>query len=260
MPSLSIATVLYNNTNNDVIKIINNISEVTENFDKVDLFLINNSPQNVELEKFLDSYVESKWIHVLVPLENNGFGAGNNMVLPYLISDYHLVMNPDIIISDSKELPKMVEYMEKNPMYGMLSPLIKFPNGEVQHLLKRKSSVWDMAIRFIPIPGTNKRKAWFVNLPDGYSYEHQAENVPGSFMLFRTNIFKQIHGFDENYFLYMEDCDITMKVNKISKVVFYPNATVYHEWQRENRKSIQGIGHILSSMIKYFNKWGWKLW
>lgn len=260
MTSLSISIVLYNNKESTVDKIIENLSNVTRNINQVDLFLINNSPDNDEMNSFLQKYSESGWVHVLLPKVNKGFGSGNNMVLPYLTSDYHLVMNPDIFIKDETQISLMIDYMEKHINVGLLAPLIKFPNGEVQHLLKRKSTLLDMAIRFVELPGTKKRREWFVNLPGGYTHTHEAENVPGSFLFFRTEVFEKIQGFDEKYFLYMEDCDITMKVNQISSTVFFPKATVYHEWQRANRKTARGIMQMLSSMFIYFNKWGWKLW
>jgi hypothetical protein len=56
----------------------------------------------------------------------------------------------------------------------------------------------------------------------------------------------------------MEDTDITMKVNSISQSVYYPFFSVVHEWQQANRK-ISGVREMLKSMIKYYNKWGWKL-
>ncbi|WP_457952062.1 glycosyltransferase [Lactiplantibacillus pentosus] len=260
MSSVSISIVLYNNTAKTVNSLVKNVEKSTKNLVDVQLFLVNNSPENEDLTAYLQTFKSTDWIKIIVPETNGGFGAGNNLVLPYLQSDYHIVMNPDIMISSEHELDKMINYLEENPRVGLLSPLIKFPNGEVQHLLKRKSSVLDMAIRFLRLPGTERRKAWFVNLPDGYSHTHKAENVPGSFLVFRTSIFEKIGGFDEKYFLYMEDCDITMKVNQVSNAVFFPEAFVYHEWQRENRKSVKGIYHMLSSMFVYFNKWGWKLY
>lgn len=260
MASLSISIVLYNNKADTLDGIIKNISNVTRNLSKVDLFLVNNSPSNVQMKQYLEKYSSLRWVHVISPKVNNGFGSGNNLVLPYLRSDYHLIMNPDIFIKDENQVDMMVSYLKKHPHVGLLAPLIKFPNGEVQHLLKRKSTLLDMAIRFVELPGTKKRRDWFVNLPDGYEHTHEAENVPGSFLFFRTDVFKKIQGFDEKYFLYMEDCDITMKVNQISSTVFFPEATVYHEWQRANRKTAKGILQMMSSMVIYFNKWGWKLW
>ena len=260
MTSVSAATVLYNNDVDQVIRLVRNISDVMGCFESFRFYLINNSPENDELTALLSTYSQNPNICVLTLAKNKGFGAGNNAIINQISSDYHFVINPDVLIDSSQQIRRMVDFMNINKEYGMLAPLIKFPNGQVQHLLKQEPSVFDMALRFLGLPFFNKRKQWFINLPDGYSYIHRAVNVPGSFMMFRTNLFKQIGGFDENYFLYMEDSDITMKINEVSEAVFFPNAFVYHEWQRQNRKSLKGIFQMISSMNKFFNKWGWKLW
>lgn len=225
----------------------------------MNIFLINNSPDNEKINCLFEKYKNDEKVQTLIS-KNAGFGAGNNLALNLIHSDYHFVINPDIVIKDSNQIDKMINFMELHKEYGMLSPLIKFPDGSLQKLLKHKPTVLDMGLRFLNLPGFEKRREWFVNFPDGYNSVHDAENVSGAFMLFRTNILKSIHGFDENYFLYMEDSDITRKVNEISRTVFFPKAYVYHDWQRENTKSLRGIIHMLSSMTKYFNKWGWKFY
>ncbi|KAF0334031.1 glycosyltransferase family 2 protein [Pediococcus acidilactici] len=261
MVKISASIVLYNNDVEEVKKLINNFFKVTEDIEEVNLFLVNNSPSNVKLSDFiLDISDKNNHIFAIVPKKNRGFGTGHNLVVNKINSDFHFILNPDITIGGKSEVNAMIHFMENNENYGLLSPLIKYPDGSIQHLLKRESTLLDMALRFVGGPFFKKRKQYFVNLPDGYSKIHHAENVPGSFMMFRTSILKKINGFDEKYFLYMEDSDITKKVNEISDVVFFPDAVVYHEWQRQNRKSIKGVNQMLRSMCIYFNKWGWKLW
>lgn len=261
LTKVSASIVLYNNDIVEVKKLVDNFLKVTEDIEDVALFLVNNSPNNVELSKaLLEIDSKNKQIFTILPKENKGFGAGHNTVINKINSDFHFILNPDITIAEKSDINSMIHFMESNKNYGLLSPLIKYSDGSIQHLLKRESTLLDMALRFVGGPLFKKRKQYFVNLPDGYSKIHHAENVPGSFMLFRTKTFKEINGFDEKYFLYMEDSDITKKVNKISDVVFFPDAVVYHEWQRQNKKSIRGINQMIRSMCIYFNKWGWKLW
>lgn len=258
--SISMAVVLFKDDTDSLDKLINNLFLATSKFKYVTLFLINNSPEDIALTSFIKQEADKdKRIKLLLPEKNNGFGAGNNLVLSSIASTYHFIINPDISIPDDSQVPKIINYLENNLEIGLLSPLIKYPTGEIQHLLKKESTVFDMALRFSGLSIFKKRQLNFVNLPDGYHEIHGAENVPGSFMVFRTSVFKEIHGFDEKFFLYMEDSDITKKVNKISKAIFFPDAFVYHEWQRNNRKSLKGISIMLRSVFVYFNKWGWKL-
>lgn len=57
----------------------------------------------------------------------------------------------------------------------------------------------------------------------------------------------------------MEDTDLTKSINQRGKAMFLPQFEVIHEWQRGNH-SVAGAKLMIVSMIKYFNKWGWKFW
>lgn len=259
--SISMSVVFYNNSLFTVDSIVSNLIEVTKKFSKKRIFLINNSLANKELSYQLEEICNKyDFFYQILPESNKGFGGGHNCVLPYLTSEYHFVINPDIFIPNEYVLKKIVEFLNQHPEYGLLSPLIKYPDGKIQHLLKLEATVLDMALRFLGLPIFKKRQDKFINLPDGYNHTHDAKNIPGSFMVFRTSVFREINGFDEKFFLYMEDSDITMSVNQISKTIFFNDVEVVHEWQRANRKSVKGILIMLRSMIIYFNKWGWKLW
>ena len=82
------------------------------------------------------------------------------------------------------------------------------------------------------------------------------ENATGCFMFIRTELFREIGGFDKRYFMYFEDCDLTREVNARSRTVYYPGATVYHEWGRESKKNFRLKLIQINSMLRYYSKWG----
>jgi GT2 family glycosyltransferase len=84
------------------------------------------------------------------------------------------------------------------------------------------------------------------------------ENATGCFMFIRTKLFKEIGGFDKRYFMYFEDSDLTCCVNKKYRTVYYPLATVYHEWGRESKKNFKLKLVQINSMLNFFAKWGLK--
>ena len=77
----------------------------------------------------------------------------------------------------------------------------------------------------------------------------------GCFFMVRTDIFRKANGFDERFFMYFEDADLSRRIRKKASIVFYPNAYVYHAWKRDNTRSLKGIRIFLISMMKYFWKW-----
>lgn len=256
---LSYCVVTYN-SEDKIEKLINNLENVTPQMYTFNIYVVDNCSTDGTVKKVENKVKEFENIKLIIPDENKGFGGGNNMVLQYLDSNYHVLVNPDISISDSMQIEKMVEYMESNKDVGLLSPKILNVDGTTQKLYKHNPSILDMALRFISPKLMRKRQLWFVHDETGYVKTGLIEHASGAFMFFRTEIFKEVNGFDERYFMYVEDADITREVNKISKAVFYPNAFVTHVWARDSSKKLKYMLMMLNSMRKYFDKWGWKIW
>lgn len=248
------------NNSETIAKIINNILNLFINRITFKIYIIDNgsSDKTVNICKSLSRKFSQ--IEVIENKHNVGFGAGHNCVLNLLDSQYHIVLNPDIKISSFSEIKKMIQFMDDNQTVGLLSPLVLNEDGSIQYLYKLKPTVLDLAIRFISPKLMPNKQAKFVRKDSGYQEIGDIEYASGCFMLFRTSIFREISGFDEKYFMYMEDADITQKVNEISKAKFFPKAFVTHAWQRASHKQLKYVLITLKSMWIYFNKWGWKFY
>jgi GT2 family glycosyltransferase len=140
----------------------------------------------------------------------------------------------------------------------MLSPLVLSQDLSIQYLCKKNPTVFDMVIRRISPNIFKKRQDKYIMKESGYNKIIKLDYATGSFMVFRTEIYKELKGFDDSFFMYLEDADITRRVNQISKVEFYPDARVIHAWERKGHKSFKFALITVHSMIVYFNKWGWK--
>lgn len=203
----------------------NSIELIEENFDKVEI---------IKNEK------------------NLGFGAGNNAVLDKLTSDYHILVNPDIEITYDV-ISDMVDYMEENNDIGILTPTVLNFDNTIQHLPKKIP-------KFKYLLG-GRVKA-FKKYRDEFTMANETIKNPididfctGCFMFLRTSVFKKVKGFDERYFLYFEDADITREVQKYAKTIYNPNFYVYHHWHRASGKSIKFLLIHITSMFKYYFKW-----
>lgn len=256
---LSYCVVTYNNEDK-IENLIDNLESVTPKVNPFNIYVVDNGSRDNTVRLVKNKAKNFNNIKLIIPDNNRGFGGGNNMVLQYLNSNYHILVNPDISISDSSQIKKMISYMENNKNIGLLSPKILNVDGTVQKLYKHNPSILDMALRFISPKIMPKRQLWFVHDETGYVKTGLIQHASGAFMFFRTNVFKDINGFDERYFMYMEDADITRKVNMVSKAFFYPDCYVTHVWARESSSNFRYTLMMLNSMRKYFNKWGWKIW
>ncbi len=220
------------------------------------LYAVDNGSADSTPEHLRSNYPD---VEVIETGANLGFGAGHNALLCRLDSDYHVIINPDIFVRDDV-IGAMVKYMDENPDIGLLSPQIRFPDGTAQVLGKRNPTlVYLFSSRLRNFSFCQKKLREYAMLDCDLSAPADIENASGCFMLIRTSLFKEIGGFDSRYFMYFEDCDLTREVRRRGKrAVYFPLATVYHEWHRDSKKSKKLRMIHINSMIRYFNKWGWK--
>ncbi|MBR0112440.1 MAG: glycosyltransferase family 2 protein [Clostridia bacterium] len=241
--------VTYNNMRT-VGKAISTVLSCTK--DDFTLFVVDNGSTDGTVEFIRENFPS---VTVIESGGNIGFGAGHNFILDRLDSDYHAIINPDVILKDDI-IGSMADYLDSREDVGMLSPRILFPDGREQVLGKKIPLPHYLIASRLRGKKPGKILSDYAMLNCDMSQPVQIQNATGCFMFIRTSLFKSLGGFDERYFMYFEDCDLTREVNKISKVLYYPAATVYHEWGRESKKSFHLKAVQIKSMFKYYAKWG----
>lgn len=251
MSQLSIVTslVLYQHTLADIQTTLDSLLR-TDSVDKVILVDNGGCDWADRLDNVKISYIKAE--------RNGGFGYGHNLAMHQYahLSDYLLICNPDIDL-DPDELEKLVA-VAKSSSAGLFSPKIVYPDGTDQYgqrLLPTPLNLF--ARRFLPQSVSNKLddkyllKALTINKPA------PIPNVSGSFMLFRSECLLALGGFDERYFMYMEDIDLSRRCAIKFGTLYVPNACVIHEHQQASYKNKALLKAHIISAIKYFNKWGW---
>lgn len=205
-------------------------------------------------------------LDILKTQRNIGFGRAHNAAERHAPpSQYHLILNPDVTVAPDT-LAALSSFLDANPQIALTSPRILNTDGSEQHLNKRDPTVLDLAIRrFFPaklrnLPRVERRARHFLMEDVGYDHDCLIPYMTGCCMLFRRDVFKQIGGFDERFFLYLEDADITRRVNARAKAVYHPEVSVIHDWARGSHRSLALTLVNIRSAIYYFNKWGWRIW
>lgn len=155
--------------------------------------------------------------------ENVGFGSGHNTVLPQLDSVYHFVVNPDITLDDDA-VSKLCAWMDAHPDVVMATPRLLFPDGAEQYTAKRRPSFLALLARQIPLPFLKGVERHYLMQDEDLSRPQEIEFCTGCFFVMRTEAFRRMGGFDEGYFMYVEDADITRKAQEYGKVMYVPEA------------------------------------
>ena len=225
------------------------------------LFIVDNGDGAIDaLERASNAFGGE--VQILHGHGNIGYGRANNLVLPKLDSDVHLVMNPDIELEPGA-LVAALEALRDDPAIGMVAPAVRGMNGEMTHLCKRYPSVWALFLRGFAPRGLRER---FARTLHDYEMRDLAPDVKapvplasGCFMLTRTALFKRLGGFDPRYFMYFEDYDLSLRAAREAPVLYVPQARIVHRGGDAAAKGARHIAWFLRSAWRFFARHGWKL-
>ena len=219
------------------------------------VYWIDNSPQATEQLPLQSERIQYQHNSI-----NLGYGAAHNIAIRESIYDnipFHLVINPDIIL-DAKELDRMLDFVSQNPLVGSLMPKVTYPNGQLQYLCKLLPTPLDVfGRRFLPSSWIAQRNHQYEMRASGYDKIMNIPYLSGCFMLLRTEAVKQVRLFDERFFMYPEDMDLTRRIHRNYLTVYFPYATIIHNHEKASYKSLKMLWIHMVNMCRYFNKWGW---
>ena len=211
--------------------------------DRVALVLTQNVPDPVP---FATQNIQCP-VEIIVNQERKGFGANHNAAFTRCRTPYYCVCNPDVRLA-SDVFPALLEALV-DPRIALAGPLVRSPEGGIE----------DSARRF-PTARTLLRKLLFETKTLDYPADRgvlEVDWVAGMFMLFRSDAYRSIGGFDEAYFLYYEDVDICHRLRAGGKaVVFEPRAEVTHDARRSSRREPRLALHHLASLFRFLWRHG----
>ncbi len=234
--------------------------------DRVSVFLVDNSsaPQyRARLDREMAGWPQSEFFQVLyLPQSNNrGFGFGHNTVLPLLTSDFHLVLNPDVELEEDTLRAGLSSLLQSDDI-ALTSPLALGTKGEQEFLCKRYPSVLVLLLRGFA-PGFVRRlfhqRLAAYEMRDVCSGDTPVDVTiaSGCFMLLRTRALRAVSGFNEDFFLYFEDFDLSLRLGKQGRLVFDPAMRIVHHGGYAASKGRLHLKYFINSGVMFFNRHGW---
>ena len=186
-------------------------------FDKLkniafEIIIVENDPKSDDFETLKKEFGDNKKIKLIRAEKNLGFGTGNNLGAKKAVGEYLLLLNPDTkIVDDSIE--KMLDFLAKHSEIAALSPLIYQTDGEnlQRHFFADFQSF-----------GLILLKRWKGKTADLSQKFFYSDMVTGAALMVKRSIFERVGGFDQHYFMYIEDDDLCHEFSKIG----YKNAVL----------------------------------
>ncbi|TMH31420.1 MAG: glycosyltransferase family 2 protein [Betaproteobacteria bacterium] len=235
----------------------------------VNLVLVDNTGERATAEAvvklgaahFESSAVTMNYLHGHA---NIGYGAAHNLVMHGGNTHYHLVLNPDIELAGDA-LAVGLRYLAEHAQVGVVVPAVFRPDGKREYLCKRYPSLTDLALRgFAPslVHGLFRRRLDRYEMRDvvGDGVVSPVPVMSGSFMLVRRKAIEVTGGFDPRFFLYFEDFDWSVRLNRVTQTAYLPDMRVVHHGGRAAGKGLRHVTYFTRSALRFFNKHGWNVW
>lgn len=249
--TFSVGIVTYN-SECEIKKLLDSFERL-ENREDIEIFVVDNCSSDMTYDIVEANYPNVK---LLKNKANLGFGKANNKIIRMIDSRYHVLVNPDITFSPDTFI-NIQKFMDTNQDIVQMTPKVLDEDGLEQFLPKKYPE-----FKYLIAGKLDGKIKMFSNLRAEYTLKNKKiknsidiDFCTGCFSVLRTEALKRCNGFDERYFLYFEDADLTREMQKYGRTVYNPNIEVFHKWKRESSKSIKYLLIHLQSMMKYYWKW-----
>ncbi len=208
---VSIIIVTYNNEN-EIADCLKSIKKQASS-GQYEVIVVDNQSKDKTTEIIKSDY---PWVKLIEPKENLGFGRGNNLGSKHAQGEYLFFLNPDtIMVNDTVEI--IENFFQKHPEAGAMGPrqLDKNMNNRPENIAVDPS---------LPnlIRGIFPRK-W------NWDRQQEVDLVCGAALAVRKKVFEKVEGFDPDFFLYMEENDLCLRIRQSGWKIFYdPKGKIIH--------------------------------
>ncbi|WP_435132530.1 glycosyltransferase family 2 protein [Plesiomonas shigelloides] len=238
----------------EIIEKIGCLSELSSKYDVV-------VKSNVR-DDLLREYCALHGIYYLEGVTRKGFGENNNDVFSFCVNslemrenDYFLVLNPDVRISTDAVDLLVINMLSDNISFSTIN---LFKDDEL--------TVYDNSIRRFPSL-LNFLSSYLLRLnpsvidKDGIKNKRIVDWAAGSFLMFKASVYKSVCGFDCRFFMYCEDIDICLRLQRVGVcLMYYPDIKAVHYAMHKNRSVLSKhfFWHIRSIIRFLCVKNGWR--
>jgi GT2 family glycosyltransferase len=251
--SFSASIVLYENDPAVVARAVQSTLD-TPHLDV--LYLIDNSAGSSLRSLQVDARI--RYEHVG---RNIGFGAGHNRAIAASQCAYHAIINPDVEFAPSV-IPALLATLAAQPGAAIVGPALSSDGSTLEHWCRARPTPFDLlARRFLPADARWMRARQFKferrDLPRDRPSD--VDVLSGAFLVCDTSALRRLGGFDQRYFLYLEDYDLCRSALAAGlRCIHDPRQLVIHRRGGHSYSSMRPLLWHARSAIQYFNKWGWR--
>ena len=219
----------------------------------VEVIVIDNASSDKSVEMVNKEFPSAR---VIANVDNLGFAKANNQAAKLAKGRYLCILNPDTVVSQNT-FEQFIALHELNPNLGISGPQLTDGTGQFLRESKRglptiQASV-SKSLGLFKLSPSLFGQYYNLRLPQNQS--GKTDVLVGAFMFLRKRLYEQLAGFDENFFMYGEDIDISHRSLKLGLVNFYlSEAKVIHFKGESTPKNKAYETRFFNAMSYYYNK------
>ncbi|CZF77335.1 glycosyltransferase family 2 protein [Grimontia marina] len=267
--TLDVSIVVYGHSKNEIFDVVSSLLVSCDSsfLTEVNVYIADNKGDfDFKSFRLLVESVDVKLkyaVNFLTLDQNPGYGAANNRCIEIGDGYYHLVLNPDVIF-EKDSMTHALELIKCTQDNILVSPKIVDEEQGVISGIKRYPSILVLSLRFMNnefLNGLFSKKLRDYECRDLLEADEPAsvEIATGCCMLLRKKHLIEIGSFDDRYFLYFEDFDLSIRLRRLGKLVYCPGFVVSHFGGHTGKKGFKHISYFLKSMLGFFYQHGVKV-
>ncbi|MEW5883353.1 MAG: glycosyltransferase family 2 protein [Armatimonadota bacterium] len=221
----------------------------------LEVIVIDNASEDGSAEMVEQKYPS---VRLLRNDQNRGFGAGHNQGFAVASGEFLMPLNSDAIVHPSC-LERLVSFLRQHEDVGIAAPKLLNPDGSLQYSGRRFPTPAAALFRNTPLGKLfpNNRFAREYLMQDWDHLEpRDVDWVSGAALCLRADVYHEVGGFDERFFMYLEDVDLCRRVHDAGhRVVYVPDAVITHViGASTDRVANRMIRQFHKSMLLYYAK------
>ncbi|QKQ77354.1 glycosyltransferase family 2 protein [Nostoc sp. TCL240-02] len=254
---ISVSIILVNYNGADILPDCLNSIQKFIDIANHEIILVDNASSDGSAELVETNYPQ---IRLVKQLDNSGFGAGNNAGAKLASGEFLFLLNTDTVLN-SNIIPPLIELMQADPQVGIIGPKLLNPDGSLQISVSPALGIkgeyearrLHQAYQDISQQNLIERK---------FQEVREVDIVVGAAFFIRSNLFHQLGGFDENFFMYFEESDLCQRAQYEGyKIIYTPHVSLIHLKGYSIKKAANAMSiEYRRSQIYYYQKHrpGWE--
>ncbi len=226
-PQISVSIVSYNTR--DLLRACLRSLEERRGEIEFEVFVVDNGSRDGSVQMVRDEFPD---VEIIESGGNIGYGRANNLALARARGDYFWILNSDTEIWPGT-MARMAQFLAENPACGAVASRLILPDGSTQPSCARDPNLLDYAWEqtyFAQLPVLKHFCGGYTYGGDFYDATQPIAQAAGASILARTEVLREIGGFDERYFMYFEDTDLCVRLRGAGWSLFYlHDAPITHQ-------------------------------